>query len=175
MSETPKQTVMGGGVGGHHRPIGLTDDWITPLPLIKALGEFDLDPCACLTQPWRTAETMWTKHYDGLLRPWVGRVWLNPPYGRFTIGMWMERMALHNHGTALVFARCETEWFFTSVWPFASAIFFPRGRIRFYRPDGTVGGYTGGAPSCFIAYGKKDADSLKGSGIKGQYLSIKGS
>ena len=56
-----------------------SDEWLTPPDIIRALGPFDLDPCSPGVRPWDMA----TKHYtvadDGLYRPWVGRVWLNPP------------------------------------------------------------------------------------------------
>ncbi|NCW30719.1 MAG: adenine methyltransferase, partial [Alphaproteobacteria bacterium] len=32
-----------------------TTTWLTPPAVIKALGEFDLDPCASLDRPWDTA------------------------------------------------------------------------------------------------------------------------
>lgn len=63
-----------------------TDSWITPKWIIDRLGTFDLDPCACEPQP------------------------CNPPYGR-SLGIWLERMALHNNGIALVFARTDTRAF----------------------------------------------------------------
>ncbi len=36
----------------------------------------------------------------------------------------MKKMADHNNGIALSFARTETAWFFESVWGRASAILF---------------------------------------------------
>lgn len=42
---------------------GGTQVWLTPLPLLRALGPFDLDPCACAEpRPWPTAAL----HYGGL-------------------------------------------------------------------------------------------------------------
>lgn len=66
---------------------------------------------------------------DGAAAVWSGRVWLNPPYSE--IDRWMARMAAHGRGTALVFARTETRWWFESVWPRASAVLFLRGRLSF--------------------------------------------
>lgn len=55
--------------------------WITPPELQKALGKFDLDPCAADDMPYRTAARMVTKSEDGLKVDWTGeRVWLNPPF-----------------------------------------------------------------------------------------------
>jgi hypothetical protein len=55
------------------------DEWLTPPPLIQALGEFDLDPCAPIKRPWDMAKNHYTIEDDGLEKDWFGRVWLNPP------------------------------------------------------------------------------------------------
>jgi hypothetical protein len=61
------------GIGGHTSPTrGATDDWITPPEVNAALGPFDLDPCASLTQPWPMAERSFTVEQDGLAQPWAG-------------------------------------------------------------------------------------------------------
>jgi hypothetical protein len=88
----------------HTRSVLTTDSWITPRWLIDRLGPFDLDLCACTPQPWPCAARQYTEADNGLLMPWDGLVWLNPPYGRAT-GAWLNRLALHGEGIALVFAR----------------------------------------------------------------------
>src|ERR1700733_6494760 len=69
-----------------------TNTWLTPLSLIQSLGPFDLDPCCPPVMPWRTAAEM--HHYPdmgcGLSRPWLGRVFVNPPYGEHTF-KWMRK------------------------------------------------------------------------------------
>lgn len=162
------------GIGGHHRPNrGRTDEWLTPPPIITALGEFDLDPCSPVDRPWDTAKTHFTIEDDGLLREWNGRVWLNTPYGPEVI-KWMGRMAEHNHGTALIFARTETDAFHRYVWNRASAVLFLRGRLNFYSVKGERAKQNAGAPSCLIAYGQEDAIKLASSGIKGKFILIGG-
>src|SRR5690606_35113957 len=84
-----------------------TVSWITPKQIIDRLGHFDLDPCACVPQPWPCAETQYQLPTDGLREPWFGRVWLNPPYGR-KILPWIQKMAEHNSGVALLFVRTDT-------------------------------------------------------------------
>ena len=82
--------------------------WITPPELQKALGKFDLDPCAADDMPYRTATRMVTKSEDGLKVDWAEeRVWLNPPYGRFIVPF-LERM---HKGIALLPARTDCKWF----------------------------------------------------------------
>ena len=129
-----------------------SDCWITPKWIIDRLGPFDLDPCACDPQPWPCAAESWTE--NGLLLPWAGRVWLNPPYGR-KLGPWMNRMALHGNGVALVFARTDTRCFHDHVFPYASALCFLEGRLTFFRPGGeaTPPGHNSGGPSMLISYG----------------------
>ena len=139
------------------------DEWLTPPQLIRALGRFDLDPCAPVKRPWATAKHHYTIRDDGLEKPWFGRVWLNPPYGRQT-PLWLARLREHGDGIALVFARTETRMFFDSIWPNADGIAFIRGRLAFYHADGTGSGHAG-APSCLVAYGQSNVTAIRRSGI----------
>ena len=132
------------------------DEWLTPPEIIKALGEFDLDPCSPVNRPWDTAKKHFTKFDDGLNKEWDGRVWVNPPYGRETF-KWLEKLSEHKSGVALIFARTETIGFHATIWNKAKAIFFFKGRIKFFKVDGTQGD-TANAPSCLVVY--SDADLL---------------
>jgi hypothetical protein len=125
------------GIGGHHSHKAGTVEWLTPPSIIAALGPFDLDPCAPESQPYPTAARTFTRRDNGLLQAWKGRVWLNPPYTNGEIAAWLARLAEHGEGTALIFARTETDAFFSHVWERASALLFMRGRINFHYPDGT--------------------------------------
>lgn len=49
-----------------------SDEWYTPLELVEALGEFDLDPCAPVRPLWKTAARMVNKEQDGLSIEWGG-------------------------------------------------------------------------------------------------------
>lgn len=110
---------------------------------------------------------------NGLNMPWAGRVWMNPPYGMET-GRWLARLADHNHGTALVFARTETEMFFAEVWAKADALLFLHGRLTFCRPDGRPGTANCGGPSVLVAYGHADAAMLSSCSLAGQYIRLRG-
>lgn len=162
------------GIGGHHKPIGGSDVWLTPPEVLDALGgagSFDLDPCAvCEPRPWPTARRHYTIADNGLLLPWHGRVWLNAPYS--SLGLWLARMAEHNAGVALLFARTETEAFFRYVWERAAAVLFVRGRFNFHHPDGTRAPANSGAPSVLCGYGAADADALAFCGIEGQFVPL---
>lgn len=181
-------------IGGHHSAKAKTEDWLTPPSVIEALGgpdSFDLDPCASEGQPWRTAVACYTKADNGLLKPWHGRVWLNPPYSSAVIGQWLRRMVEHRTGTALIFARTETDAFFRQVWEQAHAILFIRGRLNFHYGTDAVRAAlkdlkegqkpprlgdrcsaNSGAPSVLCAYGKADADTLAYCGIDGQFVPL---
>ena len=117
------------------------EEWLTPPPIIEALGEFDLDPCAPTpeTRPWDTADLHYCIHDNGLIKPWHGRVWLNPPYGNEP-GKWLARAAEHKNVTALIFARTETRQFFESIWGKATSVCFLKGRLSFYHVTGKKGG-----------------------------------
>ena len=161
-------------IGGHQSPKFGTDEWLTPPEIITALGPFDLDPCAPATRPWPTAHEHYTVRDNGLVKPWHGRVWLNPPYGApKSVGPWMQRMVAHGHGTALTFARTETELFFETIWKRATAVLFLRGRLHFHYVDGSRATANAGAPSVIAAYGVDDATRLEQSGIIGQYVKLR--
>ena len=160
---------MSKGIGGHSLPNqGMSDIWLTPRFILDALGEFDLDPCAS-PDPliWKTAKNHYTE--KGLDQEWFGRIWCNPPYGKKT-GIWLNKLASHGNGIALVFARTETKMFFDSVWNKADAILFLEGRLFFHYPDGDKAKSNSGGPSCLIAYGKNNVDCLKACILKGQLV-----
>ena len=188
------------GIGGHQSAAARTDNWITPREIVTALGDFDLDPCAHTEMPWQTAARQYTVENDGLRQSWDGRVWLNPPYGR-EAEAWLRRLADHNHGTALIFARTETSAFFAEVWRRAAALLFIESRLHFHYPDGRApfacdddrhqwerrpeegakaewcircgkAKANGGAPSVLIAYGLDDADVLADCEIEGAFVPL---
>jgi hypothetical protein len=152
--------------------VGATVDWLTPPEILRPLGFFDLDPCACAHQPWDTAWEHFTRADDGLAQAWRGRVWLNPPYGAET-GKWLAKLAEHGDGIALVFARTETRMFFESVWPVAHAVLFLAGRPHFYLPSGDRAKGNSGGPVVLIAYGLKNAHALETCGLQGKFVRLK--
>lgn len=160
------------GMGGHQLPNeGETNVWLTPPHVLAALGPFDLDPCAApAPRPWPTAARHLALPDDGLAAEWRGRVWLNPPYGKH-VGKWVDRLAEHGDGIALIFARVETDAWQHSVWPRASAILFLHGRLFFHRPDGIEAEHNGGAPSALVAFGALNALTLAHCGLAGALVS----
>lgn len=159
------------GIGSHQSAAMLKDEWLTPPEIIEALGPFDLDPCAPINRPWDMAAQHYTVADDGLSKPWHGRVWCNPPYG-LQAAKWLDRLADHGNGVALIFARTETAMFFEHVWEKADALLFLKGRLHFHHVDGTRAAANAGGPSVLIAYGRDNADSLRDSVIAGQFVPV---
>jgi len=159
------------GMGSHQSANMLKDEWLTPPEIIESLNHFDLDPCSPISRPWNTAMHHYTIEHDGLSHTWAGRVWLNPPYG-LQAAKWLEKLAAHGNGIALIFARTETKMFFEQVWGKADAVLFIKGRLYFYHSDGSRARANAGAPSVLIAYGKNNSDVLKNCNIAGQFLSL---
>lgn len=171
-------------MGSHQSARMLKDEWLTPPWLIKALGPFDLDPCAPVVRPWDTAAEHYTIRDDGLSKSWKTdcglfpkRVWLNPPYGREAT-RWLFRLAHHQRGIALIFARTETAMFFKQVWPKAHGLLFIEGRLHFHHVDGRRAKANAGAPSVLVAYGNDESLKLKSAAlsgaVRGKYIPLNG-
>ncbi len=123
---------------------GGNNEWYTPSAYIeiarRVMGGIDLDPASnAIANATVRATRYYTAEQNGLAQPWVGRVWMNPPYAQplikqfcaklrheFLSGRVSDAVALVNNGT-------DTAWFheLTEV---AAAIVLLRGRIRFYSP-----------------------------------------
>lgn len=147
------------------------DEWITPRHITDALGHIDLDPCAPITPPWEISDFRYDIRDDGLLKPWNGFVFCNPPYGTQT-KLWLKRMKEYaGGGIALIFARTDTKMFHDYIFDGATSILFIKGRLSFCDVTGKKGG-TAGAPSCLVAYGEEAHGRLKSSGIKGKLLRV---
>lgn len=142
----------------HRQPDG-KDEWLTPPEIIRALGEFDLDPCSPINRPWETAREHYTEQDNGMEKTWFGRVFCNPPYKE--AASWLARCADHGNAIAMVFARTETKMFFDCVWNTADAVLFIKGRITFLNVDGSKPKWTSGGPSCLVAFGGGNVDALK--------------
>lgn len=146
--------------------------WLTPTEYVTPLGEFDLDPCGAPGHDLAARTYLLERDEDGLALPWHGRVWLNPPYGREQ-RPFMERLVEHGEGTALIFARTETRDFHSLVWQQADACLFLSGRISFLDAEGERAKANAGAPSVLVAYGERDAEKLRRSGIAGHFVALR--
>lgn len=145
-------------------------EWLTPPNIIEALAPFDLDPCAARGQPWRTAERMMTPEENGLSRSWgTSFVWCSPPQGRLA-RPWLEKLARHKNGIALVYAATDTDLFFEFVWGRADAVLFLEGRLYFHEIDGRRASTNCGCAVALVAYGDEATRRLNRCGLTGSFV-----
>ena len=141
------------------------NEWYTPAPFIKAareaMGGIDVDPASCpLANETVEAAKYYTAEDDGLTRPWVGRVWLNPPYAQPLIRQFCEGL-VKRYQEGEVRAACvlvnngtETAWG-QALLSCAAAVCFPKSRVKFYSPGGAKSSPLQGQ---LVAYFGDDAD-----------------
>lgn len=119
---------------------------------LHAKYRFDLDAAADFE----------TKRLDNYLTDalrvadWPGkRIWCNPPYGR-KLGSFVIACAAQADMGKLVVAlipfRCRAAWWHEAVINRATEVQCVRKRIKFMRPDGTRGKFTGSCDSCIVVW-----------------------
>lgn len=125
---------------------GEDDEWFTPADIVEkareALGGIDLDPAShAIAQQTVGAATVYTAADNGLDRPWFGRVWLNPPFNRTALALFVDKLLAEYASGAveqailLTHDYTDVEWFHAAARA-AEAVLFPRGRIHFLSPCG---------------------------------------
>ena len=131
-----------------------TGEWETPQALYDALDQefkFTIDICA--TKENAKHREYMTKEQDALSRAiWIGRVWMNPPYGR-EIGRWMAKAYQQSQWSAevvvcLVPARTDTAWWHDYC--MKGEVRFLRGRLRFGNAKNSAP-----FPSAIVVFRKK--------------------
>lgn len=161
----------------HENCIGETDEWYTPPEIFKMLGcEFDLDPCAPLDLskshvPFTFYRNKWN---DGLKFDWHGFVWMNPPFGgRNGHIPWLKKFIEHGNGIGLCRSYTSSGWWHDWM-PKMDTIFFPRGKTKFIREDGSIGKSPGHGVAIF-AKGEKGGSVLNSiSSEFGMVWNVKG-
>jgi ParB family chromosome partitioning protein len=126
------------------------NEWYTPAPWIEAaratMGGIDCDPASSAIANERVRATaIWTAEDDGRERVWGERVWMNPPYAQPLVADFCEALAVRfergevKQACVLVNNGTETAWFHRLL-SVASAVCFPRTRVRFLAPSGEPSG-----------------------------------
>lgn len=123
------------------------NEWYTPSEIIEAarlaMGSIDLDPASSeIAQKIVRAGEYYTAETNGLEHEWHGNVFMNPPYASDMIGRFisklLEEYGHYQQAVVLVNNATETEWF-NDLISIASAVCFPKSRVKFYMPDGKTG------------------------------------
>lgn len=80
----------------------------TPQEIYQALGPFDLDPCAGASTNIASVNYRVQNNQDGLLLPWSGFVWCNPPFSQKEL--WASKMKEHGNGIMVLPERGSAPW-----------------------------------------------------------------
>jgi hypothetical protein len=118
--------------------------WCTPPEIFAGLRKggiemFDLDPA----HPGRDnphcvvpARQVYTEADNGLIRPWHGLVFLNPPFGkpRRRHVPFLKLFFAHGNGVAICNALTSSDWWHEWIVPNAQVLVFPEGKTKFIDP-----------------------------------------
>jgi hypothetical protein len=121
------------------------EGWYTPAPyigaVIEVMGGIDLDPASSeAAQQTVGAFQVFTLADDGLTHPWLGRVFLNPPYEaqkilKFTAKLVTEYQSGRvTEAILLTNSATETKWFQAAA-DACNAFCHPSRRIAFIDPE----------------------------------------
>lgn len=140
-------------------------EWYTPAKYIdsarRVMGSIDVDPASSvLAQEIVKAETFYTIQTNGLVNPWRGNVWLNPPYAAKVIRPFVTKLIgclkTGSIDQAIMLTHCNTDtrWYH-DAWAECAAFCQTRGRVRFYDASGTANSPTHG--HLFMYFGSRPA------------------
>lgn len=132
-----------------------TDNVWTPAWIFEQLGlVFDIDVASPVGGvPWIPARHHYTIHDDGLVQPWHGRVWMNPPFSR--PNQWVRRFIEHGNGVAIV-PTSKSAWL-DDLWNHADAIVKLPARFAYVREGDSHGIFL---TSLIVAMGADNAEAL---------------
>jgi len=150
----------------HWETAGATDEWYTPQYIFDALDvSFDLDVAAPRQRTNVPADEFITK--DSLFREWEGFVWMNPPFGgRNALRPWLVKFFNHGNGVALTPDRTSAPWWQGAA-ECADAVLFIGGKVKFERPDGSLGASPSSGTTLFASgpLGVKALRNARGNGL----------
>lgn len=139
------------------------NEWYTPADIIedarKVIGTITLDPASSeIANRTVKATKFFTAEDDGLIQDWNGEnIWLNPPYSSGLIEKFVDKLLSTDYTQAIVLVNnaTDTEWF-SRLAEKAEAVVFPKGRVKFHKPDGTTGAPLQGQAIMYFGDGADD-------------------
>lgn len=121
------------------------NEWYTPKCYLDSarlvMGSIDLDPASsAIANEAVQAAKFFTAEENGLEQVWSGNIWMNPPYAQPLIQQFCEKLEQEKYKQAVVLVNnaTETKWG-NILLGLASAVCFPKSRIKFVAPDGSLG------------------------------------
>ena len=155
-----------------HERRGESNEWYTPKYIFDALGEtFNLDVACPIEGPRHTpANSFYSER--ALDREWTGFVWMNPPFGhQATKRKWLAKFFQHGNGIALLPDRTSAPWW-QEFAPMADAVLFVAPKVKFERPDGSLGLQPGTGTTLFAAGSRGKAALLRASSLGYSFTSV---
>jgi len=119
-------------------PIKFRDnECYTPKWIFDQLGlHFDLDVASSYHHLVQVpAEQRYTIQDDALVKPWFGRVWMNPPFSKVT--PWIDKWLEHNNGLCLVSLSSNGKWV-NKLWNSDAACHYLPANIAFNGASGEI-------------------------------------
>jgi len=125
--------------------VSVRHDYETPWPVVHWLEKryeikFDLDPCC--TAATAKAPKFYTEQDDGLVKDWFGNVFLNPPWDRKNLPLFVHCAYKQSRRETTVIGllpvRTDTEVWHDYILNYgAHELIFIKGRVKFYL-DGVI-------------------------------------
>lgn len=139
--------------------VGASDEWYTPAYIFGAMNvRFDMD-VANAALGGAHVPCVESIGMDGLAREWSGFVWMNPPFGgRNGLVPWLDKFFAHGNGVALTPDRTSAPWWQAAARR-SNAVLFIDGKVKFERPDGSIGKQPGTGTTLFAA-GRRGLEAL---------------
>lgn len=133
-----------------------SDEHYTPKWLFDQMGiRFDLDVAAPRGGSHVPTDKYYTEEDNGLVQPWIGNVWMNPPFSKPS--PWVEKFIINQNGVALLVVS-RSRWF-RDIWEAADAIVPTPSNFKFERPDGS--GKAISFQTFLFAFGKENIEGLR--------------
>lgn len=152
---------------------GKSNEWYSPKYFFDAMQvEFDQDVASPVDRTYCCVPAKEFITENSLEKEWRGFVWMNPPFGsRNSIGLWLDKLYSHGSGIGLTPDRTSCPWWQKAARE-ANCVLLISRKVKFIRPDGTLGGSPSTGTSLF-GYGKMAEMALINASSNGLGLLFK--